>query len=268
MIRSIMLVAALMYGLAATQFVMASDWQAVLEAEHRTDQNRQRDHYRHPAQTLAFFGLQGDMTVVEISPGGSGWYTEILAPILKDDGKLYAAHYALNPPHRYYRNSLGQYLQKLAAHDEVYRGVVVTQLQPPIAVETAPAGTADMALTFRNVHNWMESGHAQAVIYEAFKSLKPGGIFGVVEHRAKPGASLDMMIESGYVTEAKVIELVQAAGFELVERSEINANSKDSADHPEGVWTLPPSLRLGDEQRDHYLAIGESDRMTLKFRKP
>jgi predicted methyltransferase len=146
--------------------------------------------------------------------------------------------------------------------------VVVTQLQPPIAVESAPAGTADMVLTFRNIHNWMESGSAQAVLEEAFSSLKSGGIFGVVEHRAKPGTSLEMMIESGYVTQAKVVELVQAAGFELVASSEVNANPKDSASHPEGVWTLPPNLRLGEERRDHYLAIGESDRMTLKFRKP
>jgi predicted methyltransferase len=207
------------------------------------------------------------MTVVEISPGG-GWYTEVLAPLVTGEGSLYAAHYALNPPHPYYRRSLGKYLSKLGENKDVYSKVVVTQLQPPLAAETAPAGSADMVLTFRNVHNWMEAGNDAAMLGAAYKALKSGGILGVVEHRAKPATSLEVMIKSGYVTQDHVIALVEAAGFKFEASSEINANPKDTANHPKGVWSLPPSLRMGDENRDHYIAIGESDRMTLKFFKP
>ncbi|MCZ6830512.1 MAG: methyltransferase [Gammaproteobacteria bacterium] len=251
----------------ATQAQAAPDWKTALQGEQRSAAHKQRDEYRHPRQTLEFLGLREDMTVVEISPGG-GWYTEILAPLLKDKGTLYAAHYALNPPHPYYRNSLGKFLQKLAGEGKLYGSVVVTQLQPPLAVEAAPAGSADMVLTFRNVHNWVKAGTAGAVLEAAYVSLKPGGVLGIIEHRARPGTSLAAMKESGYVTEALTIELAEAAGFKLSGRSELNANPNDSTDHPKGVWTLPPSLRLGEEKRDHYLGIGESDRMTLKFVKP
>jgi len=245
----------------------APDWKTALQGEQRSAPNKQRDEFRHPRQTLEFFGLREDMAVVEISPGG-GWYTEILAPLVKDKGTLYAAHGALNPPHPYYRNSLGKFLQKLAADPDLYNGVVVTQLQPPLIAETAPAGSADLVLTFRNVHNWVKAGTADAVLKAAWVALKPGGVLGVVEHRAKPGTSLEVMKKSGYVTEALTIELAESAGFKLKDRSDINANPKDSADHPKGVWTLPPNMRMGDEKREHYLAIGESDRMTLKFVKP
>jgi predicted methyltransferase len=130
-----------------------------------------------------------------------------------------------------------------------------------------PAGKADLVLTFRNVHNWMNAGNDQAILAAAHKALKPGGVLGIVEHRAKPGTSIEDMIKSGYVTQDHVIKLAEAAGFKLADKSELNANPKDSAKHPKGVWTLPPRLRLGDENRDKYLAIGESDRMTLKFVK-
>lgn len=245
----------------------ALDWETALNGEQRSAEHQQRDQYRHPRETLEFFGLRDNMTVVEISPGG-GWYTEILAPLVTSQGKLYAAHYALNPGHPYYRRSLGKYLLKLGESKDLYSKVIVTQLQPPYATESAPAGTADMAVTFRNVHNWMSQGNAKELLAALFKSLKSGGTLGVVEHRAKPDTSIEAMIESGYVTQDHVISMVEAAGFKFIQSSEINANSKDSASHPEGVWTLPPSLRLGDKKRDHYLAIGESDRMTLKFFKP
>ncbi len=261
------LIIAVIALLSVVQVQAAMDWGTALNGAQRSEQNKQRDQYRHPQKTLEFFGLQGGMTVLEISPGG-GWYTEILAPLVTGQGKLYAAHYALNPPRPYYRRSLGKFLSKLGENKHLYQQVIVTQLQPPLAIETAPAGSVDMVLTFRNVHNWMNAGTADVIFAAAYQALKSGGVLGVVEHRAKPDASLADMIKSGYVTQNHTIALAQAAGFKLVAGSEINANDKDDTVHPRGVWTLPPSLRMGEENRDKYLAIGESDRMTLKFIKP
>ncbi|MCR8924310.1 methyltransferase [Dasania sp. GY-MA-18] len=242
-------------------------WRQALTGEHRTPAYVQRDVYRHPQATLEFFAITPRSTVVEIWPGG-GWYTEILAPLLKDQGLLYAAHFNIDSRVAYFRNSRSAFDSKLKANPTVYGKVVTTDLMPPQHVVIAPAASADAVLTFRNVHNWMKSGKADAVFAAMYQALKPGGVLGVVEHRAKPGTTEQAMIASGYVTEAKVKALAQQAGFEFVASSEINANPKDSANHSEGVWTLPPSLRLGDEQKAHYLAIGESDRMTLKFTKP
>ena len=166
------------------------------------------------------------------------------------------------------KNYQRKFEEKLKQNPEVYGKTIVTDLSIPERTEIAPAGTADLALTFRNVHNWMKGEYAQDVFNSMYKALKPGGLLGVVEHRAKPNTSLEDMITSGYVTEAHVIKLAKTAGFKLEARSEINGNAKDSSQHPKGVWTLPPSLRLGDKDRAKYLAIGESDRMTLKFVKP
>jgi predicted methyltransferase len=234
--------------------------------EHRTPAYVLRDEYRHPAETLVFFRLEKNQTVVEIWPGG-GWYTEILAPLLKDEGQFYAASFPAATPVEYYKKSRAKYDVKLAANGEVYDAVLVTELAPPEFVDIAPAGSADRVLTFRNVHNWMKAGSAEGVFSAMHSALKPDGLLGIVEHRAKPGTLFADMIKSGYVTEAAVIKLATDAGFELVASSEINANSADTADHPRGVWTLPPSLRLGDTDKDKYLAIGESDRMTLLFKK-
>lgn len=245
----------------------ALDWEAAVSGAHRSDANRARDGARHPVETLKFFGLEEGMTVLEVAPGG-GWYTEILAPLLKNKGQLYAAHHALNAPHAYYRNSLGKYLQKMAADPEIYESVVITQLQPPMESEAAPAGSADLAVAFRNIHSWMRGDAAAETLSAIYAALKPGGVFGLVQHRGRPGISLEEMKKSGYVTEEQVLKLVTAAGFELADKSEINANPKDTANHPEGVWTLPPALRLGEQDRARYEAIGESDRMTLKFIKP
>lgn len=241
----------------------------IVSADHRSDKNIARNIYRHPEKTLAFFGLKPDMTVVEIWPGG-GWYTEILAPVLRDQGKYYAAGFSLvakrtpNWRKKYQRT----FEQKLKQQPDIYDKTIITDLSIPERPEIAPAGTADLVLTFRNVHNWMKGDYAPGVFDSMFNALKSGGILGVVEHRAKPGTSLENMITSGYVTEEHVIKLAHAAGFKLLERSEINANAKDSSHHPKGVWTLPPTLRLGDKEREKYQAIGESDRMTLKFIKP
>lgn len=239
---------------------------AILAAEHRAD-SRARDEWRHPCATLAFFDVQPQHTVVEIWPGG-GWYTEILAPLLREQGKLYAAHWSADSPIEYFRNSRTGYDAKLAAHPELYDRVEITLLEPPSELTAAPPGSVDRVVSFRNVHSWLRAGNAEVVLAAAYEALKPGGLLGLVQHRARPETNLETMIESGYVTEAKVRALAESAGFEFVEASEINANPADDRDHPKGVWTLPPSLRMGELDRQRYIAIGESDRMTLKFRKP
>jgi predicted methyltransferase len=240
----------------------------ILASDHRSPENRQRDQYRHPAETLAFFGLTDRQTVVEILPG-SGWYTEILAPLLKPYGKLYEASYSDSPTATAYQIKTTTGLKtKLAVRPDLFSAVTVTTLQAPAQTEIAPPNSADLVLTFRNVHNWLDEGTADSVFAAFFKALKPGGVLGVVEHRANVGTSLAQTIKSGYVTEAEVISLAEKAGFKLAGRSEVNANPKDSKDYPEGVWTLPPTYRAVMNDRARYQAIGESDRMTLKFYKP
>lgn len=256
-------------GPAAAAEDVAALLDRALAGDHRDPANLARDRYRHPKETLLFFGLEPDMTVVEVSPS-RGWYTEVLAPVLRERGTYYAAGFgAPGPglPEMLARVQAG-YEQKLAARPDLYDRVILTSLRPAKSAELAPPGSADLVLTFRNVHNWMDNGTVEDVFAAMYRALKPGGVLGVVEHRAAPGTPVQTMISSGYVTEDKVIELATGAGFELVDRSEINANPLDTRDHPAGVWTLPPSLRLGETDREKYLAIGESDRMTLKFRKP
>lgn len=246
--------------------------QTAIGGDHRTPEFTERDRYRHPRETLEFFGVEPDMTVVEISPGAGGWYTEILAPYLREKGKLYAAQYNAGSTSEYYRESRRKFLAKLAEQPEVYDRVEVTTFNPPEYVDIAPPGSADRVLTFRNVHNWYMRGGGDERVLAAFKAfyraLKPGGVLGVVGHRLPVDRPLSDQAQSGYMRQDYVIGMAEKAGFTLAGKSEINANPKDTADHPEGVWTLPPSLRLGDEKREHYLAIGESDRMTLKFVKP
>lgn len=239
-----------------------------ITGSHRQPENVARDRYRHPRETLLFFGLRDDMTVVEVSPGG-GWYTEILAPVLRDKGKLYVAHVSVKPlfTSSYNKEALEKYRAKLAAQPAAYDKVIVTEFLPPDYVEIAPPGSADMVLTFRNVHNWAKAKGAEAAFKSFHTALKPGGVLGLVEHRAKPNTSLDDMIASGYMTEAYVIELAERTGFKLAEKSDTSANANDTKDHAKGVWTLPPSFALGDKDREKYRAIGESDRMTLKFIK-
>ena len=235
----------------------------------RTPAFHERDQYRNPLETLRFFGAQPDLTVAEIwaSPG---WYAEILAPYLKAAGEYYAVGFSLSAKRtpQWRRTMAKALIAKFAADPENYSAVEVTSLSVPEDTVIAPPGTVDIVLTFRNVHNWMKGDYAPGVFAAMYRALRPGGILGVVEHRARPGTTVEMMKLSGYVTEAQVIEFARAAGFELDARAEINANPKDTTDHPRGVWTLPPSLRMQDVDREKYLAIGESDRMTLKFRKP
>jgi predicted methyltransferase len=244
---------------------------AALGGEHRSAENRARDAYRHPKETLAFFGFRADMTVVEVWPGG-GWYTEVLAPALRDRGQLYAAQYGVNPPFAYQRQYFGEFMSKMGSKPDLYRKVIVTALDFPYELRIAPPGSADLVVTFRNVHNWADEGYgpdATRLGYRAmFDALKPGGVLGIVDHRWADPDTEDPFAANGYVSEQRVISDAEKAGFRFVARSEINSNTKDTRDHPEGVWTLPPSLALGDTDREKYLAIGESDRMTLKFVKP
>ena len=241
----------------------------VIAGDHRTEAFRARDRYRHPEQTLEFFGLRPDMNVVEVWPA-PGWYTEILAPYLRDQGNYTAAGFVVSweGAPQYRRDETKELRARLDARPDLYDRVKVLELGKPDHWDAAPAGSADLVLTFRNVHNWLAGGYEKEMFNAFYRALKPGGILGVVEHRAAPGTTVDVMKKSGYVTETLVIDTAEAAGFRLVEKSEINANPKDTKDYPEGVWTLPPSLTLGDKDRQKYLAIGESDRMTLRFMKP
>lgn len=244
---------------------------SAINGEHRSDDNRARDVYRNPKETLGFFGFRSDMTVVEVWPGG-GWYTEILAPALQKDGKLYAAQYSVNPAFGYQRRYFGSFLTKLGTAPDIYSNVTITHLAFPYELTIAPKGSADMVVTFRNVHNWFAEGYgteaARLGFVAMFDALKPGGILGIVDHRWPDPSNEDPGAENGYISEERTIEYAEAAGFELAGRSDINRNPRDTHDHPQGVWTLPPSLALGDEDRDKYLEIGESDRYTLKFVKP
>ena len=253
---------------------LAQDTEKVLDqalaAGHRSEVNRARDMYRHPKETLLFLGFRPDMNVVEIWPS-AGWWTEILAPVLKEKGSYTAAWYATvvkNAPQFLIDREKG-FDAMLAGRPDLYGKVIKTALFAPEFTDIAPKGSADMVLTFRNVHNWAKAGNAEAMFKVFYDVLKPGGILGVKDHRAKPGTPFERQIASGYLTEAYVIESAEKAGFQLVASSEINANPRDSADYPGGVWTLPPTLnKVAEADKPKYLAIGESDRMTLKFVKP
>ena len=239
---------------------------AVVAGDHRSAENKARDAWRHPVETLGFFGIRPDMTVVELWPFG-GWYAEILAPYLKDGGTYYAA--AMDPESKdkgdlAYNESLDK---MLAARPELFSKVQKTVLAPG-KMEIAPEGTADLVVSFRNIHNWVWSGMEKDVFAAAFKALKPGGVLGIVEHRnANPDFEPKKPGEA-YVGEEYAVKLIESAGFKLEGRSDINNNPKDTKDHPKGVWTLPPSYAMGDVDREKYAAIGESDRFTLKFVKP
>jgi predicted methyltransferase len=241
---------------------------AAVASSDRPADEAARDKWRHPVETLEFFGIRDDMTVVELWPG-MGWYTQVLAPVLSEKGKLVVTSMdPAGPADDYGAKMARQYAARLAAKPGVFGKVEVRVLHPPADLSLGPDGSADAVLTFRNFHNWIGAGIAEKVLDASFRVLKPGGVFGVEEHRAKPDADPKKAGDTGYVPESYVIDLAQKAGFKLEARSEVNANPKDTKDYPKGVWTLPPVLRLGDQDRAKYEAIGESDRMTLRFRKP
>jgi predicted methyltransferase len=264
LIKGLSVVAATM--LFAAPLVHAKDkvdeaLQKAIAGEHRSDKNKARDAHRHPYETLKFFGITNKMTVVELYPAG-GWYTEILAPYLRDNGKYYGA----NPLGRDGQPSnYDKALKEMMSKSPTLFDKALTSVMAPGKEAIAPAGTADMVLTFRNIHNWRQQGTDKTVFEDAFKALKPGGIMGVVEHRSDPNPT---GTPAGYVSEADAIKLAESAGFKFVAKSEINANPKDTKDYAKGVWTLPPNYAEGDKDREKYTAIGESDRFTLKFEKP
>ncbi len=254
---------------SSTPFASTSSLDAAVASPQRADRAKARDVYRHPKETLQFFALEPSQTVLEIAPGG-GWYTDILAPYLHDHGTLYEAQYESPSPAAAAEEQANRaaFERKLAATPAVFGNVVDGTLHAGQFSGFPANGNIDRVLTFRNIHNWMEDGQLDANLRAFYAALKPGGILGVEEHRAPPGTSLQKSITSGYVTEAYVIERAQAAGFQLAGRSEVNSNPRDTKDYPDGVWSLPPTYRGGDTDRARYAAIGESDRMTLKFVKP
>jgi predicted methyltransferase len=256
------LILAAVLAVGAAGAVQADDaLKAVIAGEHRAT-NAARDPYRHPYETLTFFGIKPNMTVVELVPSG-GWYTEILAPYLRDKGKYIGAGQAPDK-----KGGLA-FRAKLDANPALYGRAVTAVFEPPSRYEIAPANSVDMVLTFRNLHNWVGNGDeaVRTTFKEIYKVLKPGGVLGLVDHRLPGAMKQDEKASSGYVHEAYVIKLAESAGFKLAGKSEVNANPKDKADHEKGVWTLPPVLANKDKDREKYMAIGESDRMTLKFVK-
>jgi len=237
----------------------------VVAGDHRSEENKARDKFRNPVETLSFFGIRPDMTVVEIYPG-RGWYTEILAPYLKDSGTLYAAQRPSDPSYGPGQRAVEAFNQMMKDSPELYGDVKRTTLTNE--GDMVLSGPADLVLTFRNTHSLMRRGAENEAFAAMFEALKPGGVLGVVQHRGDPSIEQDPKGGKGYVNEDYVIALAEKAGFELAEKSETNDNAKDTKDDAKGVWTVPPSLTLGDEDREKYMAIGESDRMTLKFVKP
>ncbi len=249
----------------ATEAAAALD--AALAGAHRSAANKARDQYRHPKETLLFFGLTPDMQVLEMLPGGEAWYTEILAPTLRDHGKLITVTPPGDSSREYFRKSFADFNGKLDATPAVYDKVERRTMRDE-AITLGVADSLDMVVTFRSTHNWIRGGQLDAIYKAIFAVLKPGGILGIEQHRGRDDWDAAAKAESGYVPEAYLIKYLESVGFKLEGKSEINANPKDTKDYADGVWTLPPVLTLGDKDREKYLAIGESDRMTLKFRKP
>ena len=267
-VNRLLLAALLVLGPCAGAQADAALQQAIANPG-RTPAFAARDIWRHPYETLQFFGLRPDSTVVEISPGG-GWYTEILAPYLRDRGQLILAADDPESTKPETIKSLERLKNKLSAQPQVYDRARLGVFAPPAKLDYAKPDSADLVLTFRNVHNWMETGDdgVRAVFASAYRSLKKGGVFGVVEHRLPADKVQDATSSTGYVHQAYVIRLAEEVGFKLEASAEINANPKDTADHAGGVWALPPSYVNKDLDKEKYQAIGESDRMTLKFVKP
>jgi predicted methyltransferase len=258
-------VLALLAALPARAEPVDPGLQKAVDAPLRSAKNRARDAFRHPGEVLTFFGVKPDSVVVEIDPGASGFWTDILAPYLKAKGRYIAAN--PEPVTDEAKRGAQGFAAKIAA-DPADFGHVETSVFSADQHPIAPPGSADFVLTFRNLHNWLKSGQAQASLKAFYAALKPGGVLGVVDHRGLTSAPQDPKAVSGYVRQDYAIKLIEGAGFKFVAASEANANPRDTKDYPRGVWTLPPTYRLKDLDRAKYQAIGESDRFTLKFVKP
>jgi predicted methyltransferase len=245
--------------------VTAQTLTSILAGDQRSEENRARDRYRHPKETLLFFGIRPQMKVLEVWPE-PGWYTEVIAPLVRDSGMYYAA-LTPDPASKHVTQGLDDFRAKLAARPDLYGHVQVVNF-PLDGSDALPPESVDIVVTFRNIHNWMADDHAAQAFATMYRALKPGGVLGVVEHRGNPALTQDPRAKSGYVNEDYAIKLIEAQGFRLVAKSQVNANPKDTKDYEQGVWTLPPSYRLGAKDHDKYAAIGESDRFTLKFVKP
>ena len=263
------------FSILSSQLAFAMDAELVsrletaMNGEHRSDKNKARNKYRNPIGTLAFFGLKPNMSVLEIGPGG-GWYTEVIAPAMRDTGIYIAGSYDPEvegqPKYRYRQHDA--LLAQIKDQPDLYGQIKVANYSPPKSRNLWKENSVDMVLTFRSSHGWTRDGMIDDVYSDFFKVVKPGGVLGVVQHRAPEGGDAVAWAKKGYVPESRVIQAAEKAGFVLDAKSEINANAKDLKDHEEGVWRLPPTLGLGDKDKEKYMAIGESDRMTLRFIKP
>lgn len=266
--RIAVLIGLLWWGCAAA--FAAADTAALLDAAIAGDQRpaaeKARDVWRHPKQTLLFFGLKPDMTVIELAPGG-GWYTAVLAPVLRDHGQLIEAVPPADSHSAFMRRMAQTFSARMKADPAVYGHVKTVPFAPPARVDLGPENSVDMVVTFRNTHDWLNNGSLDKVFTAAYKVLKPGGIFGVTDHRARPNADAKQSAKQLHrIPEDYLIELGLNTGFRLAGVSEINANPKD--DHVVNVHHLPPDLRGPESEHAKMKAIGESDRMTLKFVKP
>ena len=258
-------VLALLAALPARAEPVDPGLQKAVDAPLRSAKNRARDVYRHPGEVLTFFGIKPDSVVVEIDPGAAGYWTEILAPYLKEKGRYIAAN--PEPVSDEAKRGNEGFAAKIAADPAAF-GAVETSTFAADRHAIAPPGSADFVLTFRNLHNWMKSGEAEVSLKAFYAALKSGGVLGIVDHRGLASAPQDPQAKSGYVRQDYAIKLIESVGFKFVAASEVNANPKDTKDYRRGVWTLPPTYRLKDIDRAKYEAIGESDRFTLKFVKP
>jgi predicted methyltransferase len=238
----------------------------ILAGNQRPPEEQARDLYRHPKETLLFFGIRPEMKVLEVWPE-PGWYTAVIAPLLREKGSYYAGVIPEDPSSKYITHRLEEYRGRLASRHDLYDRVTVVSF-PNDGGDAVPPGSVDMVLTFRNIHNWMARDQAPQAFASMYRALKPGGVLGVVEHRGNPAVAQDPKAKSGYVNEDYAIRLIEQQGFRLVAKSEVNDNPRDTKDYEAGVWTLPPTYRLGAKDHDKYAAIGESDRFTLRFVKP
>ncbi len=249
---------------ALAESLSPATFEPLLAGAQRSPGNVARDPYRHPAQTLAFFGIRADSTVVEILPGSGGYYMEILAPWLKEKGLYIAANRDDSQPQ--YLPDHQKLLQRLKDEPALYGKVMVTQFRADHHPIAAP-GSADAVISFRNLHNWMDQNELEASLKAFYLALKPGGVLGIVDHRGRTDQTQAEQAASGYVRQDVAVALIERVGFQLDASSEVNANPKDTKDYAQGVWTLPPSYRLKDIDREKYRDIGESDRFTLRFIK-